>query len=241
MSLSLDDVRIEPMTGESILWCCLHGGPLSLTSLGRGAAGIDPGAARFRSRNISLLAKLTRRYGACALLALSEDRIVGFIRFYPRVITRLRDAGELCLQQEPPNGPAEGLLDREFPLLEEIEDRTLVVHCMMTGSSQRPENPFLRRGLGSRMAGELVRWAKAAGWRAVEADAFEDLPIIYEFTGSAGHTFWENQGFHLSDRHPHPHLSGRSAFVVRLEEQARAAGISAERARDRMVMRLDLA
>jgi hypothetical protein len=90
------------------------------------------------------------------------------------------------------------------------------------------------------MAKVLIEWAKARGWRRIEADSFEDLPIIYGVSGSAGHTFWEKLGFRLIDRHPHPDLQNRSGFIVTLEEQARSAGISPERAKDRLVMRLDV-
>jgi hypothetical protein len=113
----------------------------------------------------------------------------------------------------------------------------------MTGSSQQKENPYQRKGIGTRMVRVLIEWARVNGWERIEADSFEDLSIIYDFTGSAGHTFWEKLGFHLVDRHPHPELQDRSqfgGFIKRLEEQAETIGIPVERARDRLVMRLDL-
>ena len=64
--------------------------------------------------------------------------------------------------------------------------------------------------------------------------------MIYEITGNAGHTFWEKLGFHLADRHPHPHLQERNEFVIALEQQAKSLGIDPEKARDRLIMRLDL-
>ena len=72
---------------------------------------------------------------------------------------------------------------------------------------------------------------------------FEDLPIIYEITGSAGHTFWEKLGFRLVDRHPYPELQDRNKFpefIMRLEEQANSIGLPPETARDRLVMRFDM-
>jgi hypothetical protein len=50
-------------------------------------------------------------------------------------------------------------------------------------------------------------------------------------------------GFHLVDRHIHPELKNPdqySEFIETLEEQAKSVGILPERARDRLVMRLDL-
>ena len=113
----------------------------------------------------------------------------------------------------------------------------------MTGSPQRKENPYQRKGIGTRMVRALIEWAKANGWEAIETDSFENLPIIYEITGSAGHTFWEKLGFRLVDRHPHPELQDRNKFVefiTTLEEQAESIGIPPDRAADRLVMRLDL-
>ena len=150
------------------------------------------------------------------------------------------NGGCLCLQQDHPAGPADGFADNDFPELAAIEDKTLSVHCMMTGSSQQAENPYQRKGIGTRMAKTLIQWAWANGWEHIEADAFEDIPLIYKFTGSAGYTFWEKLGFHIADRHPHPHLQGQDEFMLKLEEQAKAIGVSPERARDRIIMRLDL-
>jgi GNAT superfamily N-acetyltransferase len=149
-------------------------------------------------------------------------------------------AGGLCLQQDSPAGPADDFADADFPPPAQIEDKTLAVHCLMAGCPQQKENPYQRKGIGTRMVETLIQWAGANGWDRIEADSFEDVPIIYEITGSAGHTFWEKLGFRLVDRHPHPYLQERNEFVVTLEEQAASLGISPERARDRLLMRLDL-
>ncbi|MFA9454373.1 MAG: GNAT family N-acetyltransferase, partial [Candidatus Aminicenantaceae bacterium] len=105
---------------------------------------------------------------------------------------------------------------------------------------QLEHNPFQRRGIGTRLVLCLAEWAKDQGWERLEVEAFEDIPLIYEVTGSAGITFWNRLGFKTVDRHPHPHLQDRSEFVDTLEMQAASVGISPERARDRIIMRLDL-
>ena len=239
----MEDVVIEPMTEKFVLWRCLHGGPLSRDTIDQWSSTDKMPWERYRERNIPLLVKITRTYGACAIIARDGDEIVGQLRFYPKVICILKGAGGLCLQQDHPAGPADDFADSDFPDPLQIEDKTLVVHCLMTGSSQQKENPYQRKGIGTRMVRTLIEWAKANGWERIEADSFEDIPIIYEITGSAGHTFWEKLGFHLVERHPHPELQDRSQFVEfvkTLEEQAESIGILPERARDRLVMRLDL-
>ena len=238
-----EHVVVEPMTEEFILWRCLHSGPLSRDTIDQWPPESAIPWACYRDRNAPLLTKLTRTYGSCAIIARDGDQIVGHLRFHPKAVSDMKGAGGLCLQQEFPAGPAGYFACSDFPALTQIEDKTLAVHCLMTGSPKQKENPYQRRGIGTRMVKTLIEWARANAWEAVTADSFEDVPIIYETTGSAGHTFWEKLGFHIADRHPHPELQDRDRFIqfiTTLEEQAEAIGISAERARDRLVMRLDL-
>jgi GNAT superfamily N-acetyltransferase len=236
----VEGLVVEPMTESLVLWRCLHHGPLSRDTIDRWPTGGEVPWERCRRRNLPLLARLTRTYGACAIVAREGERIVGYLRFYPKAVCAMKDAGCLCLQQDYPAGPAEGFADTAFPPLEQIEDKTLAVHCLMAGSSLEKENPYQRKGLGSRMVRTLIEWAKAKGWRHIEADSFEDLPIIYQVTGSAGHTFWEKLGFRVVDRRPHPYLLEPSEFRTTLDEQAKSSGIPPERARDRLIMRLNL-
>ncbi len=232
-----DEVVIEPMREDFLLWRCLHSGPVSRETVDLPPA--DPALPwpSYRARNLPLLLKLTRAYGACAVAARLGDRIVGHLRFYPRQILDMNGGRGLCLQQDAPCGPSEDLAERDFPPLAEMTDRTLVVHCLMMGSPRLKENPHQRKGLGSRMVRALIEWAANQGWDAIEANAFEDLPVVYEITGCAGRAFWEKLGFALVSREPHPDLRERHPFVLTLEAQAAAAGIAPERARDRLVMR----
>ena len=227
----IEDVVVEAMTEEFILWRCLHDGPLSCKTI--------DAWPHYRDRNEPLLRKLIQTYGTCAIVASDGDQVVGQLRFYPKVVLAM-NGGWLCLQQNSPFGPADGFVDSDFPEPAAIEDKTLSVHCMMTGSSQQDENPYQRKGIGTRMVRTLIQWAGANDWEHIEADAFEEIPLVYEITGSAGYTFWEKLGFYIADRHPHSHLQGQDEFVQKLEEQAKAIGISPERARDRIIMRLDL-
>ena len=242
-STMIEDVVVEPMTEAFIVWRCLHDGPLAHATIDQWPSESTMPWACYRERNTRLLVKLTRIYGSCAILARDDDLVIGHLRFYPKAVFDMEGAGGLCLQQDPPAGPVEDFGDRDFPDLAQIEDKTLVVDCLMTGSPQQKENPYQRKGIGTRMVRALIEWAKINGWEGIEANSFEDLPVIYEITGSAGRIFWEKLGFRLVDRHPHPELLDRNKyieFVSKLEEQAKSTGILPERARDRLVMRLDL-
>jgi GNAT superfamily N-acetyltransferase len=236
----MHDVEIAAMGEDFLVWRCLHFGPLTCETIDDWPQDGQIDFERYRKRNLPLLEKLTRAYGACAILAKAGDRIVSQLRFYPKALWSLKNAGELCLLQDFPSGPKDDFGSEKLPPFSELEDKTLVIHCLMTGTELQETNPYQRRGIGSRMVRYLIDWAKTRGWERIEVDAFEDVPLIYEITGSAGINFWRKLGFRIIDRHPHPYLQDRSDFVLKLEEQARAAGISPVKAKDRIVMRLDL-
>jgi GNAT superfamily N-acetyltransferase len=236
----IGEIVVEPMTQSFIVWRCLHGGPLSCGNIDQWAPGDKMPWARYRLRNVALLSKLTEVYGACAIVAREEDEIVGLLRFYPKAVWQMDGAGLLCLQQDHPAGPVDDLAEREFPALTELEDRTLEVHCLMAGAPSESGRQYKRRGIATRMAKELIRWAQGRGWESIEASSFEDIPILYRWTGNAGHTFWKKLGFHVADRFPNPHLQERNEFVVQIEEQAKTLGLEPARAKDRIVMRLGL-
>ena len=233
----IEDVVVEPMTEEFILWRCLHDGPLSCKTIDLLPETFRLQLEYFRARNVSLLRKLIQTYGTCAILARDGEKVVGQLRFYPKVV-RAMHGGYLCLQQGPPEGPADEFADNDFPELAAIEDKTLSVNCLMTGSSQQAENPYQRKGIGTRMAETLIQWAVANGWEHIEAYALEELPLVYDVT--PGYKFWEKLGFHIADRYPHPVLQGQDEWLSKLEEQAKAVGISPEKVRDRITMRIDL-
>ena len=153
----------------------------------------------------------------------------------------MKDAGEMCLQQDYPNEPIDDFANMEFPPLEQIEDKTLAIHCLMTGSSQQEENPYQRKGLGTSLVHELVHWARDNGWERIETVAYEDLPVLYEITGSAGLTFWEKLGFEVVEKGVEPELQQESDLVHLLRRQVAELGLLPDDVANRYTMCLELA
>ena len=236
----LEDVVIRPMSTGFILWRCLHSGPLDEANIEATKPHPKVDWAAHNAINVPLLSKLIRTYGTCAMLAWDRDRVVGYIRFYPKVINDMPDAGHMCLQQAFPNGPSPELVTRRFPPLDEIEDKVLQVHCLMTGSPQRDENPYQRKGLGSRLARAMVDWARVNSWDAIEAEAYVDLPLFYEVTGNAGRKWWERLGFSVASAGIEPAMLDESDFMGTAKEQAVELGLDPESVTTRYTMRLDL-
>jgi hypothetical protein len=240
----LSDVMVEMMSDELILWRCLHGGPLTEGTIDQPEPHPRVPWERLRARNLPVLRRLIRTYGSCAVIARDNERIVGQLRFYPRAVLRMvGKEPHFCMQQTSPNGPPDDFAESSLPSLDEIADKTLFVHCMMTGSPQQDDNPYQRTGLGSRMVRTLIDWARGQGWEAVEANAYADLPSIYAITGQAGKTFWEKLGFSavLSEIEPAFVEDGNDGFVRGLLAEAADLGMDPDTARTRYTMRLDLA
>jgi hypothetical protein len=232
---------VEMMSRENILWRCLHGGPLTAESIERGGLEDRLPWPRFRARNLPLLENLTDTHGACAVVARVGERFVGHLRFYPKAVLESAKPGlGMCLQQEFPCGPAEDFGRKRFPPLRELEDKTLVVHCLMLAAGEPGGESFRRKGIGTRMVRRLIGWAAANGWRAIEATAYASLPIVYAITGQAGRNFWEKLGFRLVRTERESALDQESDFVRTMREEASARGLDPETLANKDILRLDL-
>ena len=233
-------IVIQPMTKRFILWRCLHDGPLSKDTIDHWDPATHIPWAQFRSRNVPLLEKLIDTYGTCMMLARDGEKIVGMLFFVPKAMLSMEGAGFFCLQQNPPGGPSVDFAQHPFPSPDAMKDRTLTVRCLMTGSPKFSENPYQRKGIGTRMARALMEWARVHGWEGIEARSFEDLPSLYAHTGNAGRGFWEKLGFGIVKTEPNPAFQEENDFVRKLREEAKAMGLDAEAFRNSYTMRLDL-
>lgn len=233
-----DDIVIKPMDKGFSLWRCLHYGELSAGSIDSGfPEGFD--GNRYRAVNRPFLEKIIDSYGCCAILAWAGEKVIGSLRFYPKWMFT-EDQQGLCMHQDYPYGPGEPLLIMDFPVLTELTDKTLRIHCMMAGPALKEDNPYRRRGLGTRMVEVLYRWARDRGWEALEATAYESLDIVYDTFGQAGREFWEKQNFRLIRTEIEPFLTGDNDVVRQMKQQATAKGIDPDKIKNRSIMRREL-
>ncbi len=233
-------LTVESMGETFLVWRCLHQGSLNCGNIDSPLPNPQVDWAFVRARNIPLLEKLTKTYGSCAIIARDEDEVVGTLRFYPKALCSCDESGAgFCLQQRSPFGPAEDLGARDLPRIEELEDKTLFVHCLMVAAPGDDPARYRRRGLASRMVRELVRWAVAAGWQAIEATAYEELPTLYAISGVAGRRFWEPLGFRVVRQDHEPGITGE--ILDTLQKEASSAGLSPRDVTNRYQMRMDLA
>jgi hypothetical protein len=236
------NIDISMMGEDFILWRCQHGGALDEQSIMQWEDGGSLPYKKLYERNMPLLLKLIRTYGACAVFACEGKKIIGYMRFYPKAIVELNGTNELnfCLQQPYPEGPSDSLSEKEFAPLETLEDKTLFVHCMMVGYPLLSKNPYVRGGIGQNMARFLIEWARGRGWQAIETKAYEDIPYLYSITGSAGKSFWQKLGFHVAQTETEHILAGDNEFAQKARVSAADTGMDMALVSNAYIMRLEL-
>ncbi len=155
----------------------------------------------------------------------------------------MEKAGHMCLQQDYPAGPNEDLINEQFPSFDQIEDKTLKVHCIMASLPYAGDTDAdilgahclskadagARKGIGLKLARALIDWARQHGWKRLEVTTFADLDIFYGVTGSAGKSFWEKLGFKVQNTRPMSRQDWPDKKAQALiDAQAKNAGISTD-------------
>lgn len=224
----MDSLILKPMDGSFLIWRCLHDGPITRDNLD---APPDESRLPYREPAVRLLRQLTHRYGSAAVLAWDGDEVVGLLRFVPKVVSRMEGCGGFCLLMPYPAGPTGEFSQRVFPSKETLEDRTLVVTCMQLLSDRQ------RQGLGRAMVERLKSWARNEGWEAIEATAYQDLPLVYEVTGNAGRRWWEDLGFHAMQSTEEEAMKDYGDFVHTLEIQALERAMDPREVTRKFIMR----
>ena len=234
------NIIVEPMSRDFILWRCLHNGPLSKETI----AQFPPDEAErwetHCAKNLPLLNKIMSVYQTCAIVAKDGNQIVATLRFYPKILYSMKGAGLTpCLLQPFPVGISKDFVDNWFPPLEELHDKTLVVHCWTIAPSFRMEIMSQPVVIWTRMAQELIRWSVEKRWEAIELTAYEETEVLYTQFGIPGRYFWEGLGFRIIKvgKESSPWFL---KFLDAMQEQISKRGLKPKVAQNKYTMRLEL-
>jgi len=236
--------RINPMDESYILITCLHDGPVDTTKwvpswhvdaselpphpwsnetireladrypmISHGGRGAEPQREFMR--------EMIQRFGTCALLAWEEQKVVGLVRFYPMEVARL-----IAKSHTQGFSP---VLNCNLACEPEEDEGRLWAQCVMTcapySDSEGARGSGARKGLGLRLAGALVSWARENGWKRIVKVAHCDLDWFYGIQGGGGRTFWEKVGFKAEREFYHRFdLSEEHGAIV--EAQMRKKGMT---------------
>ena len=164
-TLTVDDkkVVIRPMDKSYIIDACAHDR----------AKGISyPAFQRFHR-------ELMERYGNSAILAWCENKLVGFVNFYP---DNACPPAPLC-----PGVESELEEKYEQTAWPETPSTTLCIGCVNVAAG------FHRAGVGTRLAKKAIAWAKENGYKSIVADANDTK------WWKPCKPFWEKLGFRVKE------------------------------------------
>jgi GNAT superfamily N-acetyltransferase len=248
-------VEIKPMDESYILWDCLHDGPVdpgipvpgghdtwvyasdlpphpwsdeTIAQLAKEYQRLSEGGEGDAS--VEFMREMIQRYGTCAMLAWENEKVVGFLRFYPLSIAQLLVRADSRKQH---------LVQETGAMAFEADPEALFVQCVMTArpfwGSERMEDgkghtaPSMaeagaRKGLGLRLAAGLIPWAREHGWKRILKQAHPDLDYFYGQFGGGGKAFWTKAGFKVIGTLEHERYGYYLMDVI--ESQRKAKGMS---------------
>jgi GNAT superfamily N-acetyltransferase len=182
-------IHYRAMDDGLMLTSCLHSGPVPLADAldpeGR-PAWLETQSELPHGTVARVLRALCAAYGACGVVAVDGDLVVGKVRFAPG---EALGPESMCVQQGPERLAA--LADAGFPRREDLADDSLTLLCL-----QVVDDPAYRgRGIGMGMVEAAVSWARGAGFASVRASATRHIRPVLDWTGMYSVDAYARLGF----------------------------------------------
>ena len=149
------------MNKDFILFCCLHGGPLSPSTIDE----ICSLPKEQSNRNKKFFTRLIDTYGSCAMLAMEGDSVVAHARFYPEII--YNEFKFLCCH-DPSYAITQEMVGMKLSPLVNPTERILRISCMFVHKDYRG------KGLSHKLIDAILEWAKNNAWECVRSYAYLD-------------------------------------------------------------------
>jgi len=178
-------VEFQMMDQNHPLVSCLHAGAIPAAESAAGAYaereyGLPEGSiARF-------LQAVSRAYGACGVMAVEGEQIIGKIRFWPQSLV---DAiPDICVQaREGAHAIA------SFDVMS-LPPRS---GCLCFGCFQIiPE--YRGRGIAAGMLSAAIGWARANGWETLHAKAIRNIRPLLDWAGVWSVEGYQRMGFQVT-------------------------------------------
>jgi len=153
-------MKLCPMNKDFILFCCLHCGLLSPSTIEE-KCSLPKGQS---NRNKKFLARLIDTYGSCAMLAMEGDSVVAHARFYPQTIY---NQFKFCCQ-DPNHAITQEMVEMKLPPLANPAERILRITCFFV------HKDYQGQGLSHKLIDAILEWAKSKAWKSVRCFAYQD-------------------------------------------------------------------
>lgn len=164
---------------------CLHGGSLPISSWQDSPAYVETVSDIPVGTVARTLKAISDRYGACGVLAIEDDKIVGKIRAYPQSLIDIVSCP--CVQQERTIKPVIALDLNTLPTRE--ANPVLHIYCIQVAPD------FSGQGIAGGMLDALIAWARSSGWRELRARAVSAIPPLLAWCGQLSCAALERRGF----------------------------------------------
>jgi len=168
--LVMDETRVLPY--------CLHGGPIPVSDL----AHPEEARARVEAEKglphgpiVEFLRGVSRVYGACGVMAVDGDVVIGKIRFAP--VSLFPAITSACVQSEDGVSAIAAIDLKRLTPKEDLSPKSLFLWCIQIV----PE--YGRQGIGMNLLTFMIAWARENGWEEIQALASRHIRPLLDWTG----------------------------------------------------------
>jgi GNAT superfamily N-acetyltransferase len=153
-------MTITHMQNDFVLYCCLHCGFLSPSTIDDRCTLSEEQA----DLNKQFLTRLIETYGSCGMMAMEKGIVVAHARFWPQAID---DQIKFCCH-DPNHAITQEMVEMELPALDKPEDRVMRITCYFIHAEYRGQ------GLSHELIEAILEWAKANDWKRIRCFASND-------------------------------------------------------------------
>lgn len=183
-------VQCRMMDSHSLLASCLHAGPISVSEARHSCAerkyGLPDGTA------IGFLKAVCQKYGACGVLAVDADKIIGKIRFWPEAV--LEAIPNICLQSKEGLEAIAAFDICMLPSRQKLPSGSIYIDCIQLVPEYRG------RGITRGLMSAIIEWARENGWASIRAKAIPHIRPLLDWTGLWSVDYYKRLGFQMTNR-----------------------------------------
>lgn len=163
------------MDESLILPVCLHGGGIKLSQLDEltSKTHVEEEFGLPYGIHSRFFKEVSRSYGACGMVAIDDDEIIGLTRSCPKMLMDMLGTS-FCPQEEDAARRIGSFDTTKLPQFDELSPKSLRIHCFQVIEQYRSQ------GIGKTMLQKTINWAKENGWSDIfYSGAFQHIfPLI---------------------------------------------------------------
>lgn len=206
-------INYKMMEKSNVLSRCLQGGPVPIHNMDAQIPvfmqnyPIDKSEITISEGTVKKLLKtICDLYESCAILAYDEDKIVGLLRFYPKIVFDILEnitgfrLESLCIQQGRSMKTVLHSLDL-LPKKEFLTEKTIEIQCfhLVTHYHKGAGRDYGGQGIAYNMLKKLIEWAQNHDWDRIVSNAITHIKPLLLWVGGYSIERFKDLGFSIID------------------------------------------